>query len=244
MSNTFVNLPPSPPGTLLLDFENAAVGTEGYHSMVLITDRPRGSKAKVGMKVRREVAPEMTPWRNRVPNLPPFVAPPRTFAGGPKSANVSVNLYRTTAHATSVTAGVVFYRWGLEPVVGNQLYWEWVASETATTLGGFGVGSVLTETDSAPGKADNPGAMLYRESGVLSIWVDGTETVLAASVTPTRIGVAVSVLAADLLSLKWYADGQLVTPSAFEWALSGPLWLPVLCTLNSTVTFTMETLPS
>jgi hypothetical protein len=171
---------------------------------------------------------------------PPFVAPPPSWCLGPKSATITVNYYSTRARATNADPGVVFYRWGLEPTVGCRAYWEFVASEAGDTLGGFGVGGVLTATDSEPGKGANPGALLYREGGVWSIWMDGVETVVAGAATPTRIGVGVQAIAQNALSVQWWLDGQLLNAVPVTWIFDGALWVPVLCTLSDAVTFTLD----
>jgi hypothetical protein len=172
---------------------------------------------------------------------PPFVSPLPTFCQGPKDADLVVSFYASRAVAGHAAPAVVFYRWGLEPLVGTRAYWEYVrASGTSTTLGGFGVGSNQTETGSLVGQGSNPGVALYYASGAYSVWNNGAQVVLAAGAVPTRIGVAVEVAAPDTLLVRWYADGMLLNPVAAIWTFDGPLWVPVLCSLAAGVVWTLE----
>jgi hypothetical protein len=153
---------------------------------------------------------------------------------------VAISYYRSLVKATSAEPGVVFYLWGLEPAIGCRAYWEIGLSSGEATVGGVGVGGVLTDTGGAPGKGENPGALLYREGGAWSLWVDGVETVAASAATPTRIGVGVQVIAQNALSVQWWLDGVLLNAVPVTWTFDGALWVPVLCTLTDAVTFSLE----
>lgn len=179
------------------------------------------------------------PWTQMGTRFPEIVPPERTWLRGPKSANVDLRGYGSIALALDADDGVAFYRWGLEPLIGCKTYFEFVCDATAATVGGFGIGSVLTETTSEPGKANNSGVMLYYESGVYTLWVDGVSTVVSGPASPLRFGVGIEALAADSLSVRFWVNGTPVG-SAVVWALSGPIWIPVTCLKLDELSVTFE----
>lgn len=176
---------------------------------------------------------------------PVALAPPpeRRFSRGPKTSTITLQANGSVAKATAATAGVVFGLYGYSPSTACSVYWEYVCNATAATLGGFGVGGSLTEITSAPGKSTNPGCMLYYESSVYTVWVNGLNTVLTGPASPTRFGVSVTAVAEDEVAVRFFVDGTEITTTPIQWVFSGPMWVPTLCTLANGLIVTMEFQP-
>jgi hypothetical protein len=170
---------------------------------------------------------------------------PKTFALGPIGEYLYVNGGNTVLTAGGGAASGVFYINGIEPRVGDKRYWEYTLSTTSIGLGGFGVGSNSTRVagitaTQSPGKSDNPGCLLFKESSVWSIWNNGTQTVVTVSGTPLRVGVAVEVTAVDSLAVQWYLDGALLNETPQVWTFSGPFWIPVLAARSTATVYRIE----
>lgn len=193
--------------------------------------RGGGTVAVTGSRVQAPSHSQL--YQAAVAALPPPGPPPvPTYSRGPKGAGITLSNYRRTATATGPAAQAVFHRWGFAAVAGAKTYWEFVADAYAATLGGFGVGEVYTAVDSAPGKADNPGCMMYLESGSLSIWNNGTETAIGALAAGTRFGVGAHFVGPSTVDLVFYVNG--VLKGSARYLFDGPMWIPTLCTLSTT----------
>jgi hypothetical protein len=172
------------------------------------------------------------------PPIPPvFVPPEQTWARDPRGDNITVSYYETRVNAANADPGVAVYRWGINQKIGCKFYWEFtVDGADGTTLGGFGVVPCDVTTLLRPGVEENPGCLLYYESGAFHIANSGTITDLGAATKPDRIGVAVEVTAAATCEVGFWIGGVQVGATQ-TLSFFGAFLVPAVCTLNSTGTF-------